>query len=560
MNSIQRRPLLRVSLAALLAGAWPARGESEPLAALLNHRLASEGVALAVAQIDERGHLKVASASRKPSDTPDPERSAFEIGSITKTFTALLLADAVVRGELRLEDAVETQLPNGVKLRDSAGQPLRWVDLATHRSGLPRLPPNFVPRTVSDPYADFDSAALLAALQSWQPTRRRDEAFEYSNFAYGLLGWLLARRAAQPYAQLLEQRVLTPIGLGGATGMGPLGRSTTALQGHDAQGQPVAAWQFDALAGAGALRASATQLARYAQSALAQGEHPLQAAFALAFTVHSELGPAPGVRMGLGWMLADRNGQRLANHDGGTGGFSSSLWLNLTERRAGLVLSNAQVVVADLARHLMDPKSPLRDVAAEQRALNDAQSRAVLKLTPAQLASVAGVYALNPQFKLTLRVRGDQLFAQASGQGEFELHAKSPDQFYAKVAALEVHFPARRDASAPPSLLLLQGGREMRFQREGDEHPEPLKLPAASLAELSGVYALSPAFKLTVRSEGERLFAQATGQAEFELFGKGVRHFFARITPLEIRFEGEAGLAPALRLQQAGRELRFLRE
>ncbi|MGK3151714.1 serine hydrolase domain-containing protein, partial [Staphylococcus shinii] len=89
---------------------------------------------------------------------PDAD-SRFEIGSITKTFTALLLADAVVRGDLKLDGAVEAALPDSLRLRDSAGAPLRWRDLATHRSGLPRLATNMTPAR-PDPYADYDWASL----------------------------------------------------------------------------------------------------------------------------------------------------------------------------------------------------------------------------------------------------------------------------------------------------------------------------------------------------------------------------------------------------------------
>lgn len=532
------------------------------LAELLSERLKHEGVGLAAARVLPDARVQLAAAGRGASDGAalSAERHGFEWGSISKTFTALLLADAVVRGELKLEDPIEASLPEGLRLRDVKDQPLRWVDVATHRSGLPRLPANLQPRNEQDPYADYGRAELLAALRAFKPQRLRDESFEYSNFGFGLIGWLLGERSGKGYAERLQQRVLQPLGLGGATGVQVRLRARSGpglVQGHDAQGQPCPAWHFDTMAGAGALVGTAAQLARYAQAALGQLEHPLKDAFALCLRPHSDRGPNPRMRMGLGWMLVEHQGQRIATHDGGTGGFASSLWLRLDAGRAGLALSCAAVPVTDLAGHLADEKAPLRDVAAEQRALREAREQKPLVLDAAQLAALPGIYAASPQFKLTIRVRGQQVYAQATGQQEFELFARGPRHFIARIAPLEVQFEGEGKAA---SLNVLQDGRSTPFRREGDEKNEALTLDPALLQPLAGVYALNAGFKLKVRAEGERLFAQASGQGEFELFAKGPRLFFARVTPLEVRFEGERGGAPSLTLSQAGREMRFTRE
>lgn len=565
--NLRRRPFLHALWAAPLAAGWaakPAQAASaapphDTLSPLLRARLQHEGVGLAVARFGSPAGLELAAVGpRGPDRTPLTISDRFEIGSITKVFTGLLLADAVQRGELKLDGAVDELLP--FPLRDHRQQPLRFVDLATHRSGLPRLPLNLAPRKPADPYADYGEAALLEGLQLFQPTRTRDERFEYSNLGVGLLAWLLARRARMPLAALLEERVLAPLGLAGPEGIslpGPAAAAKPPVQGHDANGQPVPPWHFDdTLAGAGALRASAAQLARFGQAALGGMEHPLSAAFALALQNHSPLGPQPGVAMGLGWMLMERDGRQIATHDGATGGFSSSLWLDRSGGRGGLALANVQVVVSDLASHLMDSRRPLRDVAAEQRA----RAQPVVPTDPAELTQVAGVYAASPQFKLTLREREGRLFAQATGQSEFELFASAPRRFFARVTALEISFEG--PAGAPPQVLVLQqGGRRSEFRREAAEPiTDALLLEPAALAPLTGVYALHPGFKLSVRASGARLFAQASGQSEFELFAKGPREFFARVTPLDIRFEGERGAVAALVLHQGGQALRFVKE
>jgi serine-type D-Ala-D-Ala carboxypeptidase/endopeptidase len=445
MKRITRRHCL---LAAATSAALPAlaQTESSALQKLLEARLKDDGVALAAGRLSG-GKTAFAGAS-KAGPRPDAD-SVFEIGSITKTFTALLLADAVVRGELKLDDAVEASLPDGLKLRDSDGQPLRWVDLATHRSGLPRLASNMTPARPDNPYADYDWAWLRLFLKGWQPTIARDSAFGYSNLGFGLLGHALALRQGTDYATLLTRRVLVPLGLQNHIGFG----RPTLLQGHDMQGKPVSAWHFQsATAGAGALHGSARGLLRYAEAALGGYDHPLREAFALCLQRRAA-GAAPINPIGLAWLLAQLNGRTVFNHDGGTGGFSSSLWLDPSRGHAAVVLANAQVVVNDLALHLLDASVPLRDLTATRQAS--------ITLTAEQLQPLAGVYALNPQFKLTLRADGQRLFAQATGQGEFELFAKGPQRFFAKAAPIEIEFDA--DSKA---LSLFQGGARLRFVRE----------------------------------------------------------------------------------------------
>lgn len=458
---MKRRHLMQAA-ASLPCAAW-AQAEPNALATLLRERLRHEGVGLAVARVRPGEPVQFAAEGRSGHGTGllDASLHRFEIGSVTKTFIGLLLADAVLRKDVQLDTAVEALLPEGIRLRDTRGQPLRLLDVATHRSGLPRLPEPFTPKDAQDPYAHFGDAELLAVLRSFQPRRGRDEAFEYSNLGFGLLGWLLARRAQQPLDALLRERVLAPLGL---EAMLPPARDTDMARGHDAAGQPVPAWHFtDATAGAGALRATVAQLARYAQAALGAFDHPLREAFELALTPHSQLGPHPVLRMGLGWMVAEREGRRLATHDGGTFGFSSSLWLDRTRSRAGLALANAFVPVTDLAQHLMDENLPLRDVAAEQRARQAAMQQPAIALGAEQLSPLVGVFALNPKFKITVRADGGRLFAQATGQGEFELFAKAPRQLFARVTALEVHFD---EGSPAPAFTLLQGGQRLRFVRE----------------------------------------------------------------------------------------------
>lgn len=184
-------------------------------------------------------------------------------------------------------------------------------------------------------------------------------------------------------------------------------------------------------------------------------EHPLREAFALSLKEQAA-GPSAINPMGLAWLRAPLRDRTVMNHDGGTFGFSSSLWIDPKRQRAAAVLANAFVETKDLALHLMEPAIPAKGFSITQQA--------AVAVDAAALETLAGVYAFNPQFKITVSVRDAQLWAQATGQGAFPLFAKGARRFFAKVTPLEIEFlPAAGAASA---LRLFQGGNTLDFARQ----------------------------------------------------------------------------------------------
>lgn len=183
---------------------------STPLAAALRPLLeAARGPAAAVAAV--RGTERAVLGSGRAG-----EAARFETGSLTKTFTALLLAELAARGEVRYGDRADRYLPFRLP-----GPPLTLLHLATHTSGLPRLPPGLLTRAVrsgwlSNPYAGFGEDDLLDALRRTPLRHRPGSRVHYSNFGGGLLGHVLARAAGGTggdYAALLAERVTGPLGL-----------------------------------------------------------------------------------------------------------------------------------------------------------------------------------------------------------------------------------------------------------------------------------------------------------------------------------------------------------
>jgi D-alanyl-D-alanine-carboxypeptidase/D-alanyl-D-alanine-endopeptidase len=259
------------------------------------------GIVLARARAG--GAVEVAAAGPVEPD------AAFELGSITKAVTGLLLADAVVRGEVALETTLDECLPGA--------RALRLGDLASHSAGLPRLSRAFVRRTFkhrSDPYAGTTVTGLVDDLAGVRVRRRRRP--RYSNLGAALLGQALAARAGAPYEQLVHERVLGPLGVSELWAReGP-----PVAQPHDRRGRAVPPWTMDAYAPAGCLHGTARGALALATACMT----PLPAmadAVALALTPRSR---RLTMQFGLGWIRSPaRRGVRMWWHNGGTGGSRS---------------------------------------------------------------------------------------------------------------------------------------------------------------------------------------------------------------------------------------------
>src|SRR5215471_10518175 len=147
----------------------------------------------------------------KESGKPPDGGTVFEIGSITKTFTASLLAEEVLGGKVKLTDPVQKYLPEGVTLAQVGERPIELGDIATQRSGLPRMPASFTPSNPADPYVDFDQKKLWEAVSTVKPARAPGAAYEYSNFGFGLLGEILGRETGMSYRDLVKARIFVPL-------------------------------------------------------------------------------------------------------------------------------------------------------------------------------------------------------------------------------------------------------------------------------------------------------------------------------------------------------------
>jgi CubicO group peptidase (beta-lactamase class C family) len=276
--------------------------------------------------------------------------SIFEVGSITKVFTALVLADMVQRAEVRLSDPVEKYLPEGVRM-PRRGRDITLEDLATHMSGLPRLPTNVSPPNMADPYAAYTADGLYDFLRTYELTRDPGVKWEYSNVGSGLLGHVLARRAGADFESLVRLRICGPLDMMNTWVRLPRHLEERMTTGHSVQLLPVQAWNWDVLAGAGALRSDAADMLEFLAAAI--GHKPSGLAPALAAMVSVRHPVTGDMGQAIGWNTVRRPAGEIFLKDGGTYGASTVIAFDPRRRTGVVVLSNAFGGVVDIGLRLI---------------------------------------------------------------------------------------------------------------------------------------------------------------------------------------------------------------
>ena len=387
---------------------------------------------------------------------PDAD-TIYEIGSVTKTMTGLLLADAVVSGKARLAQPAGELLP-AYAIPSRAGQAITLAQLATHFSGLPRLPANLAPADMHNPYADYSTALLRAFLAEHALARQPGAAYEYSNLGYGLLGTALSEQAQLSYEELLQARIFRPLGMASSSTVTTPALRARLAPGHLADGTPASNWDFQAIAGAGAVRSSARDMIAYMQSYM-RAPGPAQQLAVKPRQLLSGEGDGDGVRKaGLAWILDQAKGRPFAWHNGQTGGYASFAGYTLDGKRGVVILSSTAREVDGLGLGVLVPGSlpPLDTAAAAPREI---------AIAPSELAQYAGRYALAPAFILSVRQGPDGLLVGATGQGEAPVYASAKDSFFYKVVEARLVF--QRDAEgAITGVVLHQNGQAVPGKRQ----------------------------------------------------------------------------------------------
>ena len=421
--------------------------------AIIQQRVDSKGsTGIAVGVIGPDGKSRVFAYGTSGTARPIDANSVFEIGSITKTFTAAILADMVAKGEVKLDDPVSKYLPASARIPSRDGRQITLVDLATQSSGLPGMPTNFKPKDVANPYADYTEQMAFDFLSSYELKRDIGAKYEYSNLGMGLLGIALSHRAGTTYEELVKRRVLDPLGMTDTRITLTRSMRERLALGHDPAGNVVSNWDIPGLAGAGALRSTVNDMLKYLAANMEPSRGPLGATLAGTHIKRHDAG-SPNLNLGLAWhILTTPFATDIVWHNGGTAGYRTFTGFDPVRHVGVVVLTNSGIGADDIGFHIVEPRMPLRPPAAPS------PPRKEITLAPEVLDRYVGEYALAPEMHIVVTREGNALYGQPTEQARVQLFAEKEDEFFLKVIDAQIRFT--KDATGKiTGLVLIQGGQ-----------------------------------------------------------------------------------------------------
>lgn len=499
---------------------------------------------------------------------PITKESVFEIGSISKTFTGILLADMVLKNEVDLDDELQQYLPKGISAPKRKGEVIRLVHLTNHTSSLPRMPTNFSPSNPNNPYADYSEKQLYNFLATYKLSRDIGSEYEYSNYGVGLLGHVLAVKKGKSYEELMLQRISKPLRLK-ETGITLTPRMKRNLALGHREGVKVANWDLKILAGAGAIRSTAADMVKFLKYNMGVEKSPLDSAMKLSHANTRKKGANPIV--GLGWHTMSTDKGDLVSHNGGTGGYSSFIGFLKESKKGVVVLSNSNASVDDIGLHLLNPKVPLKTVkpsiAIKIKKTIEAEG---IEMAVAAYWDLKKSKADNYDFSeselenlgYSYFVAGELEKALALTKLNAESYPNSSNVFASYAEVLLKQGDSLKAIENYKKALKIYPGNQLAAQKLNqlgisiDTQEGDIKVDESILKSYVGRYELAPNFVLTIRKQGSQLKAQATGQPEFPIFPRSENVFFLKVVEAQLTFNSDKnGKIVSTTLLQEGREI-----
>jgi len=309
------------------------------------------GLVLAVINKNKVRKYSYGSVNKKVNQLPDAENTIFEIGSVTKTFNSLLLAEEVVAKRMKLNDPINRYLPDSIPPLNFGGKTITLQDLANHTSGFPRLPDNIFNASVDpkDPYKHYIPDSLYSFLMRYHPSVIPGTTFAYSNYGAGVLGTILERTLKSSFEQLVLSRICVPLDMHHTSVTPGDAVQNNFAQGYNETGEATVPWDLASLKGSGAIRSTLNDMVKYVRAQI-EMKGPLGKAMALS---HQPTFVGKEQNMGLGWRIS-RNGQHTyLHHSGGTGGFRSFVGFDPGRQVAIIILSNAAEDVTTIGEQFL---------------------------------------------------------------------------------------------------------------------------------------------------------------------------------------------------------------
>ena len=561
------------TLLVLLIGAIPisqAQGLSDAVKENVKMRIENQintGIVIGLINSDGTTYYSFGFKSLDAKDPVD-ENSVFEIGSISKAFTGILLANMVLKGEANLDDPLQKYLPEGITAPKRNGETIKLFQMSNHTSSLPRLPSNFAPSDPSNPYVDYTEKQMYKFLDGYELTRDIGSQYEYSNFAAGLLGNVLAANQDMSYEELMIDVISKPLGLKNTSITLSSNMKNNLAMGHSG-GVQVANWDLPALAGAGAIRSTTVDMTKFIAANMGIKKSKLYEAMQLSHKNSRTDGASPIV--GLGWHTQVFDGGEMVWHNGGTGGYRTFAGFLKDGSKGVVVLSNSNASVDDVGVHLLNPQSPLQVIKSSIRVA---------------LMEIIDTYGIEAGVNAYSELKENEPDSYDFSEGELNTlgyYYLGKEKIDEAVAVFAINVRAYPESSnvfdSMGEAFKKQGNKEKSIENykkavelnpgnqgaiamlkelgvDPNDIVKEITVSEDVLASYVGRYELAPGFILTIGKEGSQLNAQATGQQVFPIFPKSDTVFYYKVVEAQLTFKAnEDGTVESVTLDQAGQQI-----
>jgi CubicO group peptidase (beta-lactamase class C family) len=463
--------LLISAITALLVTGFSAKGATPRVQEIIDERVEAKfapAIALGIVRKDGTTELYFAGTLQAEGIEEVDEDTIFEIGSISKVFTTLLMSLMEERGDLEFSDNAQRFLPAGVtmptkeEISNRSGETfpahITLEHLATHTSGLPRMPSNFSPANPLNPYEDYKYQQMYDFLSSYELEGDIGREIDYSNLGMGLLGHILELQSGKSYEELLIGLVCEPLGMNSTT-VKPRLTDAARVAGAHIGTTPCSAWDFAALAGCGAINSTVSDMLIFTAANMGQIDTPMASAMRRCHTTRVNSAKSP-VKMRLGWHILGQPGAEIIWHNGGTGGFASFMGFRPDTGEGVVVLTNASYRGVDnIGFHLLDDDHKLD------------KFQKLVDIDPRILSDYVGAYTLGPNAIFTIKNENDQLLAMLTGQPFIPVYPTGRDEFVFTVVDAQLSF-VRNQEGKVDRLVLHQNGRDLEAMKTNETSPE----------------------------------------------------------------------------------------
>lgn len=500
-----------------------------------NHKVRTAVVMYVEDDSEVIGLLQLGEISDTRREPPNENSTVFEIGSITKVFTALLAQTLVDDELLEWDGTISEYLPE-IKFVNEAVANVTLRELASHRSGLPRLPTNFaeteVPGNAMDPYANYGEQELVAFFESFDPPELKKE-YAYSNLGFALLGYIVAQTLDISYAEAMNQRVFQPLDMKNSSANDSVDNDTELAAGYSNTAN-MGVWTFNVHAGAGIIRSTARDMYKFIQANFREVDDAIHHAIRAIRTLQYESNHA------LGWITeTSRDDTTVFVHNGQTGGYASFLAVDPSAKSGWVILttSTESDAIASIGAFFY------RDVAAPN---------------PIDIAPYSGVYKLGENQYMTVSDNDGKLQIQVTGQPPIVLAHTEDHVFELGALSLSAAFELGEDGKAA-TLKWSDPGGSINAERVDDSFGvatrKEVSIDTGLLTGYVGSYQIDAVHNMfaTVKQIKDRLFIQVTGQPEFRVFPMSPTRFFYKALDAEIEFmKDDDGTVTSVMIHQGG--------